>query len=400
METTSEVTRREKRRVSIPILVVSLVIVSLGSFIVGTRSSDVWARLSGQRTETLDLSSLQNVYDVLRSKYDGQLDTAKLIDGAKHGLVDAAGDPYTTYFSAEEAKAFEGDLEGKFEGIGAELAKRDGKLVIASILDDSPAKTAGLLSNDVIVRVNDADASGWSIDEAVSKIRGEKGTTVKLSILRGGDALKEVSITRDTINNPSVKSEITAGNIGILRISRFGQSDTVRLSRQAAEDFKARGVKGVVVDVRGNGGGYLDAAVDLASIWLDDKVVVTERSDGKITETLRSSSDPILAGVPTIVLIDGGSASASEILAGALKDNGAATLLGDKTFGKGSVQVIENLADGAGLKVTIAKWYTPNGRNINKEGIAPDEAVKLTAEDIQAGRDPQKDKAVQKLVNR
>lgn len=397
METTSDVARAAKRRVSLPIFIITIAIVSVASFVVGTRSIDVWSRLSGQKNESLDLSSLQQVYDVLRSKYDGELDVNKLIDGAKHGLVGATGDPYTTYFSADEAKAFESDLEGKFEGVGAELAKREGKLVVASTLDDSPAKAAGLLSSDVIVRVNDEDASSWSIDEAVSKIRGEKGTTVKLSILRGGDQLKEISITRDTINNPSVKSEITADNVGILRISRFGQSDTVSLSRKAAEEFRARGVKGVVVDLRGNGGGYLNAAVDLASIWLNDKVVVTERSGGKIVDTQRSASDPILNGVPTIVLIDGGSASASEILAGALKDNNAASLLGEKTFGKGSVQVVENLPGGAGLKVTIAKWYTPSGRNINKEGIAPDETIKVSASDVQAGRDLQKDKAVEKL---
>jgi len=397
METTSDITRREKRRVSVPVLIITIVIASLASFVVGTRSDELWARLSGHQNETLDLSSLQQVYDVLKNKYDGEIDVDKLIDGAKHGLVDAAGDPYTTYFSAKEAEAFQGDLEGKFEGIGAELAKRDGKLVVASTLDDSPAKSAGLLASDVIVRVNDEDATGWSIDEAVSKIRGEKGTTVKLGILRGGDQLKEISITRDTINNPSVKSEVTADNIGIMRISRFGQTDTVSLSRQAALDFKSRGVKGVVVDLRGNGGGYLDAAVDIASIWLNDKVVVTERTGGKVVDTQRSDNDPILNGIPTIVLVDGGSASASEILAGALKDNNAATLVGEKTFGKGSVQVVENLLDGAGLKVTIAKWYTPSGRNINKEGIAPDTEVKVTAEEIQAGRDAQKDKALEKL---
>lgn len=397
METTSETIRREKRRVSVPVLIAVIVVTAATAFIAGTRSDELWARISGRPAGELDLSSLQHVYSVLNAKYDGELDVNKLIDGAKHGLVEATGDPYTTYFSAEEAEEFNSDLEGKFEGIGAELAKRDGKLVVASTLDDSPAKGAGLLAGDIIVTVNDEDTSSWSIDQAVSKIRGEKGTTVKLGILRGGDDLKEISITRDTINNPSVRSEITADNIGILRISRFGQSDTVSLSRKAAEEFKSRGVKGVIVDVRGNGGGYLDAAVDIASIWLDDKVVVTERSGGRVTDTLRSDSSPILNGVPTVVLIDGGSASASEILAGALKDNGAATLVGDKTFGKGSVQVLETLPDGGGLKVTVAKWYTPNGRNINKEGIEPDDKVKVTPDDIAKNRDLQKDKAIAKL---
>lgn len=397
MENISEPGRREKRRVSIPVLAAAVVITAAGSFVLGTRSDELWVRFTGRGAGNIDLSSVQQVYDVLRDKYDGQLDVNKLIEGAKHGLVEATGDPYTTYFTAEEAKEFESDLEGEFEGIGAELAKRDGNLIVASTLDDSPAKTSGLLAGDVIVRVNDEDTADWSIDQAVSKIRGEKGTTVKLSILRGSDQLKDITITRDRITNPSVKSEVTADNIGIMRVSRFGQTDTVSLSRQAAEDFKARGVKGVIVDVRGNGGGYLDAAVDLASIWLDNKVVVTERSGGKVTDTLRTTGNPILNGIPTIVLIDGGSASASEILAGALKDNGAATLVGDKTFGKGSVQILENLSDGGGLKVTVAKWYTPNGRNINKEGIEPDTKVTISTDDVSANRDPQKDKAIEML---
>jgi len=397
MEPTSDILRREKRRVSVSTLVISLVIVAVGSFVVGTRSTELWGLVNGRKADQLDLSSLQQVYDVLASKYDGQLDVNKLIDGAKHGLVNAAGDPYTTYFSAKEAEEFQSDLEGKFEGIGAELGKRDNKLVVVSTLDDSPAKGAGLQANDAIVKVNGEDASGWSIDQAVSKIRGEKGTTVKLSIVRGGDQLKDFSITRDTINNPSVKSEITSDNIGILRISRFGQSDTVSLSKQAAQQFKSAGVKGVVIDLRGNGGGYLDAAVDIAGIWMNNKTVVTERTGGKITDTKKTGNEALLSGVPTIVLVDGGSASASEILAGALKDNGVATLMGEKTFGKGSVQVIQDLPDGAGLKVTVAKWYTPNGKNINKEGITPDTAVAISGDDIQAGRDPQKDKALEQL---
>ena len=396
MEPTSEIARREKRRVSISVLVVSVVIAAVASFIVGTRSNELLALVNGHKAGQLDLSSLQQVYNVLASKYDGQLDANKLIDGAKHGLVNAAGDPYTTYFSAKEAEEFQSDLEGKFEGIGAELGKRDNKLVVVSTLDDSPAKTAGLQANDVIVKVNGEDASSWSIDQAVSKIRGEKGTTVKLNIVRG-DELKEFSITRDTINNPSVKSEITPDNIGILRISRFGQSDTVSLSKQAAQQFKSAGVKGVVVDLRGNGGGYLDAAVNVAGIWLNNKTVVTERTGGKITDTKQTGNEALLAGVPTIVLVDGGSASASEILAGALKDNGAATLTGEKTFGKGSVQIVEDLPDGAGLKITVAKWYTPKGRNINKQGIEPDTTVTISSDDIQAGRDPQKDKALEQL---
>lgn len=384
------------RTVSLPTVILITVFVGMVSFVSGTRSDELIAKFDGKASpSSLDFSSLNDVYHVLRSKYDGNLDPQTLIDGAKHGLVEATGDPYTTYFTAKEADQFENDLEGSFEGIGAELGKRNDQLLIINTLDDSPAKKAGLLANDIIVKVNGEDATDWTIEQAVSKIRGEKGTTVKLAVLRGEEGVKEFSITRDAITNPSVKSEITPENIGILRISRFGETDTVALSRKAAEQFKTANVKAVIVDLRGNGGGYLNAARDISSLWLEDKVVVTERQNGVVIETLRSDNDAPLKGIKTIVLVDGGSASASEIVAGALADNGAATLVGEKTYGKGSVQVIEDVTSGGKLKVTIAKWYTPSGKNINKEGIKPSVEVKITADDINANRDPQKDKALE-----
>ena len=385
------------RTVSIKTCLLVSLVVALATFAIGTRSTDILARMNGKTPGNLDVSSLQEVYATLNGEFDGKLDTQKLIDGAKHGLVNAAGDPYTVYMSADEAKEFQGNLEGTFEGIGAELGKKDDKLTIISTLDGSPAQKAGLLSGDTILKVNDEDSVSWSIDKAVSKIRGEKGTTVKLTVVRATEP-KEFTITRDQITDPSVKSEVTADNIGIMRISRFGQSDTARLARLAAEDFKAKGVKGVIVDLRGNGGGYRDAAVDIAGLWLDDKIVMTERTNGKITETLRTRRDAILKDVPTIVLINGGSASASEILAGALKDNNAATLLGEKSFGKGSVQAIETLTNGAQMKITVARWYTPNGKNINKEGISPDVTVTISEADIAARKDSQKDTAITKLL--
>lgn len=201
---------------------------------------------------------------------------------------------------------------------------------------------------------------------------------------------------RDDIINPSVKYEVTADNIGYLRISRFSDSDTVRLAKEAAASFKAKGVKGVVVDLRGNGGGYLDAAQEIAGIWLKGKVVVQEKRGDEVIDTLRTNGSAILEGVPTVVLIDGGSASASEIVAGALHDHKAAQLVGVTSFGKGSVQQILEIGKGQ-LKVTVAKWYTPNGKNISKEGIEPDIKVELSDADIAAGRDLQKDKAYELL---
>lgn len=392
--------RKPKKQFGLGTLVSIAVVIAVAAFVAGTRSGDALAGLWSQSQNKnlpgqLDFSSVQGVYDKLKSEFDGKLDQQKLIDGAKKGLTDAAGDPYTVYFTDEEAKAFQSNLDGKFTGIGAELDKKDGALIIRSTLDDSPAKKAGLQSNDIIAKVNDQDASKWSIDEAVSNIRGDKGTTVKLTIVRGQE-VKEVPIVRAEIVNPSVKAEMLADNIGYIRISRFAD-DTGRLVQDAATDFKAKNVRGVIVDVRGNGGGYLNAAQSVASLWLKQgDVIVQERRGETVTDTLKAtSSAPTLQGVKTIMLVDEASASASEILAGALNDYDAATLVGKKTFGKGSVQQLLDLKSGGQLKVTIAKWFTPKGVNISKEGIKPDVEVTLSAEDIAAQRDTQRDKAIE-----
>lgn len=390
--------RKPKKRVGLPTLAGIVVVVGVAAFIAGSRSQSLFAAFANSQNKNLpgqlDLSSVQTVYDRLRTNFDGNLDTQKLIDGAKKGLVDAAGDPYTVYFTDDEAKQFMNDLDGKFSGIGAELEKKGSNLVIRSTLDDSPARKAGLTENDIIAKVNGQDASKWSVDQAVSAIRGDKGTTVKLTIVRGQE-VKEFSIVRAEIVNPSVKSEITPDNIGYMRISRFAD-DTSTLAKQAAANFKDKGVKGVILDLRGDGGGYLNAAQDISSLWVPEgKYIVEER--GKENNKLYATGNPLLQGIPTVVLIDGGSASASEITAGALHDLGAAKLVGEKSFGKGSVQNLLDIPNGGQLKVTIAKWFTPNGVNISKEGIKPDVEVQLTADDVNAGHDTQKDKAIELL---
>lgn len=385
---------KKQRQVPLATAGLLMLAIGLGAFALGTRSDEILTSFSGSKSSpaSLDFSSLNDIYKKLRSKYDGEIDAAKLVDGAKHGLVDAAGDPYTVYLNAEEAKEFSGDINGTFEGIGAELGKTDGQLTIMSLVGDSPAQAAGLQARDVIYKINDEDSSKLTIGEAVKKIRGAKGTSVKLSILRG-DTTKDYTITRDTISTPSVKSEVLDGGVGYIKISRFGD-DTSSLARKAAQDLRDKNVSKIILDLRGNGGGLLNSAQSVASLWLDNKVVVSERQGGKVIDTLKSSSNSILGGIKTIVLVDGGSASASEIVAGALKDHGVATLVGEKTFGKGSVQVLETLPDGGQLKVTVAKWYTPNGKNIDKEGITPDKVISISEADIKAGRDPQKEAAL------
>ncbi|MFO0970805.1 MAG: S41 family peptidase [Candidatus Saccharimonadales bacterium] len=381
----------------------ALVLAVLLAFIAGNRFQTIGDYFFAPYTnkgnqalsQNLDFSSAEKVYDLLKSKYDGKLDTAKLQDGLSKGLVNAAGDPYTVYMSQKEAEEFDNDLNGTFSGIGAELGKRDEKLVIIAPISGSPAEKSGVHAGDIIAKINGEDSISMDVDKAVGKIRGESGTEVKLSLIRDGSPV-EVAITRANITIPSVKSEIIDDTIGYLQITRFSD-DTAELANQAASDFKAKNVKGIVVDVRNNGGGLLDSAVKVAGLWLDNKVVVEEREGGKTKSSLKTDSNPLLTGIPTTMLINEGSASASEILAGALHDHGVAKLVGEKSFGKGSVQELIDLPNGAKLKVTVARWYTPKGKNIDKEGISPDEEIKLTTEDFNANRDPQKDHAVSEL---
>lgn len=390
--------RLKNRQFSLGVLLVSIVI----AFVAGTRLQFVGDYFFSPYTNkgnqalsaNLDTAEAQRIYDILKKKYDGKLDAQKLEDGLKKGLVDAVGDPYTVYFNEKEASQFADDLNGTFTGIGAELGKRNDNLVVIAPVDGSPAQKAGLKAGDIIIKVDGNDATQWSVDEAVNKIRGDAGTDVTLTVVRDGRP-QDIVITRAEITVPSVTSEVING-VGYIKISRFSD-DTATLAKQAATSFKQQNVSGVVVDVRDNGGGLLESAVQVAGIWLNNKVVVEERQGGRTTDALRTGNNTILEGVPTVMLINGGSASASEILAGALHDHGAATLLGKKSFGKGSVQELIDLPSGGKLKVTVARWYTPNGKNIDKEGIKPDKEVDLTDADANAGKDPQKDTAINSL---
>ncbi|HSX18293.1 MAG TPA: S41 family peptidase [Candidatus Saccharimonadales bacterium] len=348
-------------------------------------------------TSVFDYSSVDQVYRLLNNDFDGSLNQSQLLDGIKSGLVSAAGDPYTVYFSPKDAKEFNDELSGSFTGIGAELGTdADNNIVIVSPLAGYPAEKAGLKPKDIIAAVNSQSTSGLSIDGVVRKIRGAANTNVTLTIIRGNGKPFEVTITRTQINVPSVQYH-EDGAIGYLKITQF-TNDTVGLAQKAASEFKGKGVKAIVLDLRGDPGGYLDGAVNISSLWLGSgKTIVSERRGSTILSTKYASGDSPFKGMPTVVLIDGGSASAAEITAGALHDNGAATLVGVKSFGKGSVQQVENLLDGSELKVTIARWYTPDGKNIDKQGITPDTKIEISDADQKAAKDPQKDKAYQIL---
>jgi carboxyl-terminal processing protease len=374
----------------------AVLIVFGGGYAAGKGDVHIWGGKGVVRNQTpssLDYASVDAVYSILKNDYDGSLNSTKLIDGAKAGLVAATGDPYTEYFDPAAAKDFNNELAGSITGIGAELgtdAQND--IVIVSPLSGYPAEKAGLKPKDIIAAVDNQPTQGMSVDAVVRKIRGKEGTKVTLTVVRGSQKPFEVTITRQKITVPSVKYQ-EDGNIGYLKISQFS-NDTVSLAQKAAQEFKAKHVKGVVLDLRSDPGGYLNAAVGVSSLWLDKgKTVVQERRGGQVVSTETATGSNILAGLPTIVLIDAGSASASEITAGALHDNDIAQLVGVKSFGKGSVQQVENLPDGSELKVTIARWYTPDGKNIDKQGISPDVSVSISDQDAAAGKDPQKDKA-------
>lgn len=341
----------------------------------------------------LDFASLNEIAGILEKKYDGKIDTTKLLQGAKVGLTAATGDPYTTYLSAEQAKELEDDLEGNLSGIGIEVGIKNTKLVVIAPIQGSPAAQAGLLAGDQIIFIDSVDTSTLTLDEAVKKIRGPKGTNVKLTILRPANRTKEVTITRDIIKVDSIKSELKDGGVGYIKIAQFG-SDTASQFEDAAASLKSRGAQKFVIDLRDNPGGYLDSAVKIAGVFLDNKLVVEEKKGSKSESKLYATRGGLLVGVPVIVIINEGSASASEILAGAMRDHQAAKLLGSKSFGKGSVQEIISLKKGAKLKVTVAHWYTPGGKNISSEGIAPDIEVKMTAEDYDKNLDPQLDAAL------
>ncbi len=346
----------------------------------------------------LNYSSVNDVYQSLKANYDGKLTETQLEDGLKHGLAESTKDPYTSYFTAKEAKDFNSQLNNTFSGIGAQLGKdADGNLEVIAPIDGLPASKAGLKAKDIIVYVNGASTSGMSVDDAVSRIRGPKGTKVKLQVVRNRAETLNFTITRQDINLPSVKSKVLAGNIGYLQITSFS-NDTTALVQKAAESFKQQNVKGIILDMRDDPGGLLDAAVHVSSLWLPQGTKILDEKQGStVIDSNSSLGGDILNGIPTVILVNSGSASASEITAGALHDNKAAYIIGEKSYGKGVVQQLINFRDGSQLKVTVASWYRPNGQNINHRGITPDKVVTITPDEAKAGTDTQLQAALDHL---
>lgn len=372
-------------------------------FYIGTLFGSGRINIFGKNNQTglpsnLDYSSINEVYQALKDNYYQPLTETQILNGIKHGIADATNDPYTEYFTPQEASDFNNQLNQSISGIGVELGKdSDGNIQVIAPIDGTPASKAGILAKDLIASVNGTNTSGQSIDKVVSEIRGNVGTKVNLVLIRNGSQTINLTITRETINIPSVTYKIINNNIGYMQISVFGD-DTSSLAKEASNYFISHNVKSVILDLRDNPGGLLDAAVNVSSMWLPSSdMVLQEKRGNQVLDTYYSNGDLTLANLPTVVLVNGGSASASEIVTGALHDNSKAYVIGVQTYGKGVVQQLINLSDGSQLKVTIASWYRPNGQNINKKGITPDKVVNITQDDINSGNDPQLNAAINYL---
>lgn len=352
--------------------------------------------LGKENRQEVNFSLFWEVWDILTNKYlfDEKLNAQELLWGAISGMVNSAGDPYTSFLTPKENSSIKDSLNGTYEGIGAELGmSQNDQLIVVSPLQGSPAKEAGLKAQDKIIKINDESTAGITVIEAVGKIRGESGTKVKLTIERGEKEIIDLEITRGSINYPSVELELCTvsecfkeneqpdnADIAYIRLSRFGD-DTNDLWTAIANNVKSRNLDKVIIDVRGNPGGYLLSAVHIAGFFLDkgDTILWQEDIHG-FTRPLNSDQKPILQDVDVVLLLDEGSASASEILAAALRDNLEARLVGKKSFGKGTVQEAQDFPDGSGLHVTTAKWLTPKKVWVHDNGLTPDEEVDFNEE--------------------
>lgn len=350
------------------------------------------------KPKEVDFSTFWDAWNIVKNKFiKKDLDEQKMLYGSISGMMNSLGDPYSIFMTPDESKMLNEDLNGSFGGIGIEVTAKDGFLVVVSPLDDTPAKNAGILAKDIIIKIDGKDVGDFTYIEAINNIRGPKGSEVVLTIVREGESEEiEVAVMRDTIVVESVKHEILDDDIMFVRISQFG-SDTNDIVKQIIDEVQVNNIKKMIVDVRNNPGGYLMDCIDITSLFISEGVVVKEvNRNGEITES-KTTTMPRLDGVKVVVLINAGSASASEIFAGAIQDTKRGIVIGEKSFGKGSVQTIEKLVDGSQLKYTIAKWLTPLGNEIDKKGIVPDIEVEMTSEDYKNENDTQLQRAKEEL---
>lgn len=354
---------------------------------------------------TADFSAFWKVWNTLNQKsiYADKTADQDRVWGAIAGLASSFGDPYTVFFPPKENKSFKEEIKGSFEGIGAEVGMKDSVLTVIAPLKDTPAWNAGIKAGDKILKIDKESTNDMSIDGAIDLIHGQKGTSVTLTVLRQGESkTRDITIVRDNIQIPTIDTELRSDGIFVIKFYSFSENSAL-LFRDALVKFINSKSSKLILDLRGNPGGYLESAVNISSWFIDegDVILSEDRGDGSKPHIYRSHGPRLFTdNLDFIVLVDGGSASASEILAGALHDHGIATLVGEKTFGKGSVQELVKITDDTSLKVTVAKWLTPNGVSISLKGIDPDVKVPITQKDLDANRDPQLDKAVEILKAR
>lgn len=349
----------------------------------------------------IDMSLFWEAWGKLQDKYvdKEKFDNQKMIYGAISGMVKSLGDPYTVFMPPEDAKRFVEDTKGSFEGVGMEIGIRKDRLQVISPLESSPAQRAGILAGDIIAKIGDKDTGDMAVEEAVNLIRGPRGTEVVLTMFREGwEITREIKIIREVIVIPSLKLEFKDDDIAHLRLYQFSEKASSDFRKAVDQIFEKKSKK-IILDLRNNPGGYLEVSRDIASWFLEEgSIVAIEDFGGKQEQNeYRAQGNAKLLSLPIVVLINKGSASASEILAGALRDNRNIKLIGETSFGKGSVQSLEQLRGGATLKITIAKWLTPNGYSISEKGLDPDIKVELTEDDIKNQKDPQLDKAIEIL---
>jgi carboxyl-terminal processing protease len=353
--------------------------------------------------EEVDFSLFWEAWDTLKEKFvdKGKFDVQEMIYGAISGMVESLDDPYTIFLNPEDTKKFIEDVSGTFEGVGMEIGMREGKLQVIAPLERTPAQRAGLRAGDRIMEVDGKSTADMTIDEAVNLIRGPKGTEVVLTIYREewGET-REIKIVRDVIEVPSLEWELKEGNIAYLKLYHFSERAAFDFQMAAIEILNSEADR-IILDLRNNPGGYLEVAQDIAGWFLEkgDIVTIEDFGEGEEDVLYKAEGNATLLPYPIVVLINEGTASGSEILAGALRDNRGVKLIGQTSFGKGSVQELEKLEEGSSLKITIARWLTPLGQLITDEGLEPDIEVELTDEDYEAKRDPQLDKAIEIIKN-
>ena len=392
--------RGEERKVNLSTTIVSCAITLAIGLVIGinfeTLSGQAERVLSGKANSSIDFSSLNEVYETLIDNYDGEVDKSKVVEEAKRGLVNAVNDPYTYYMTASEYSEFTADLNGDVgAGIGVEIGLRENFVKVLRTTKDNPAREAGVLAGDIIYKVDGEDVTSLDTEGVANKLRGAADTEVKLTVVRDNEEI-EFTLIRETINNESVYVEYR-DKTAILTISRFDE-ETGELAERIAQEIKDKGCDKLILDLRGNGGGYVDSAVYTASLWLDGTTVTSAKSSVNSlynrTYTAKTGH-AILRGMKTIVLVNGSTASAAEILTGALKDNDYATVIGEQTYGKGCMQSLETLSGGDVLRITVANWYTPDGSNISNNGITPDQVVERSYEQINKDIDPQLEVALE-----